>query len=194
VADLHLAVPLVEPPADLKQKILLEVQPNPTSKEPFPAKSAWQRLWPSKLTPAPIWAYASLLLFVLLAASNIWLLERINRIERTAPKEFRTVMLAGTDFALHGSGLLVLSQDGNQGTLVVNGLPILDETFQYQLWLIKDEVRTNGGVFSVSQDGYGAMVISSDQPLAVFSAFGVTIEPAGGSPKPTGEKVLGGSL
>jgi anti-sigma-K factor RskA len=77
---------------------------------------------------------------------------------------------------------------------VVDSLPVLDVTHQYQLWLIKDGKRTSGGVFSVSQAGYGALAISSPQPLKEFAAFGITIEPAGGSPGPTGDKVMGGSL
>jgi anti-sigma-K factor RskA len=35
---------------------------------------------------------------------------------------------------------------------------------------------------------------TSEQPLKAFSTFGITIEPAGGSPGPTGDKVLGGGL
>jgi anti-sigma-K factor RskA len=62
------------------------------------------------------------------------------------------------------------------------------------LWLIQDGQRTSGGVFSVSDEGYGSLWISSPEPLATYSAFGITIEPAGGSPGPTGDKVLGSPL
>ena len=68
----------------------------------------------------------------------------------------------------------------------------LDDAQQYQLWLIRDGERTSGGVFSVSQSGYTAMQVYSREPLASFDAFGITIEPYGGSPGPTGDKVLGG--
>jgi anti-sigma-K factor RskA len=60
--------------------------------------------------------------------------------------------------------------------------------------LIQDGERTSGGVFSVKQGGYAAKVIYAPLPLADYSSFGVTIEPAGGSPSPTGDKVLGGNL
>jgi anti-sigma-K factor RskA len=65
---------------------------------------------------------------------------------------------------------------------------------QYQLWLVLDDERTSGGVFSVDYYGYGAMVIHAPRPLNEYTSFGVTVEPAGGSPAPTGEKVLGGEF
>ncbi len=89
---------------------------------------------------------------------------------------------------------MVISRDGEHGSLVVDGLPLLDESQQYQLWLIRDGVRTSGGVFSVYDEGYGLLKIDAPDPLISYQAAGITIEPAGGSPGPTGERVLGGDL
>ena len=194
VGKLHEAAPLAEPPPELKQKILNSVARQRAPLQNKPAKAGWQQFWDRLQGAAPIWAYASFALVILLAASNLWMLQRVNRLGAQTPSEFRVVSLVGTDKAPKASGLLVMSHDGNTGTLVVDSLPALDEAYQYQLWLIKDGIRSSGGVFSVSQAGYGALAITSDQPLKVFSAFGITIEPAGGSPGPTGDKVLGGSL
>jgi anti-sigma-K factor RskA len=90
--------------------------------------------------------------------------------------------------------MLVLSKDGEYGTLIVDGLPLKDETKEYQLWLIDDGLRTSGGVFSVSEEGYGYLEVSSQKPLVAYSEFGITTEPLGGSEGPTGEKVLGGEF
>jgi anti-sigma-K factor RskA len=111
------------------------------------------------------------------------------------------VALAGTDAAPGASGVLVISQDGSSGTLVADGLPVLEAGKQYQLWLIHDGQRDSGGVFSVSPaqaagvtpDSYAVMAVQSARPLTDYTGFGVTIEPAGGSPGPTGQKVLGGN-
>jgi anti-sigma-K factor RskA len=193
VDELHEAAPAAEPPADLKQKILMGVQPKRAAEQPEAAKTAWQRFWTRLQGGAPVWAYASFVLVIILAASNLWMLQRVNRLEATSQADFRVVNLAGTDKAPKATGLLVLSHDGNMGTLVVDSLPVLDEAHQYQLWLIKDGKRTSGGVFSVTQDGYGALAINSTQPLKEFPAFGITIEPTGGSTGPTGAKVMGGN-
>jgi anti-sigma-K factor RskA len=85
-------------------------------------------------------------------------------------------------------------RDQNYGSLAVTHAPLLTEDQQYQIWLIQDGVRTSGGVFSVNEDGYGNLMVSAEQPLDSFQSFGVTIEPLGGSPQPTGEKILGGEL
>jgi anti-sigma-K factor RskA len=60
--------------------------------------------------------------------------------------------------------------------------------------LIRDGQRTNGGVFSVNPDGYASLELYSPLPLIQYQAIGITIEPWGGSPGPTGPKVLGGDL
>jgi anti-sigma-K factor RskA len=194
VDELHQAVSPVEPPAGLKQQILSGVQPKQAAAGSDAPPLSLQRLWNGLHRAAPVWAYASFVLVIVLAASNLWLLQHVNRLDAAIPGEFRTISLAGFGKTPDATGLLVLSRDGNLGTLVVDGLPDLNAAQQYQLWLIKDGERTSGGVFSVSPAGYAALAIASNQPLKNFSAFGITIEPAGGSPAPTGEKVMGGSI
>ena len=103
----------------------------------------------------------------------------------------RVIAMVGTGAAPASAGTLVVDSEGEYGTLVVEGLPALDQDHQYQVWLIRDGQRTSGGVFSVSPEGYGALMLSSPEPLSSYPAFGVTIEPEGGSPGPTGDKVLG---
>jgi anti-sigma-K factor RskA len=142
----------------------------------------------------PVWGLASLLLIAALAISNVWLWQQLQRAPASAPGILPTIRLTGTQAAPDATGLLVLSQDGQHGTVVVDRLPVLSDDWEYQLWLIKDGQRTSGGVFSVNQDGYGWLWIKSPQPLSSYSGFGITIEPFGGSPAPTGDKVLGTAL
>ena len=114
----------------------------------------------------------------------------------TGPKAtMQTVSLLGTEAAPEAQALLVIGSDGDEGGLVVEDLPVLDHYHQYQLWLIdRDGQRTSGAVFSVDADGYGTATVGSPLLLTSYVAFGVTIEPAGGSPGPTGQKVLGGAF
>lgn len=139
-------------------------------------------------------ALVSLALVVALGISNLYLWGRLQRVESQSQLAMRTVTLSGTEFSPQASGMLVISHDGEYGTLVVDGLPKLGDAHQYQLWLIQDGQRASGGLFNVDDSGYGALWVSSPAPLSQYSAFGVTIEPSGGSPGPTGEKVLGGDL
>lgn len=176
------------PPARLKQNIMAGLQTPQTQPAVQSRQGWWQRLAGSWRGAPAAWIAASLVLALLLAISNLWWWQRADE-----PTGLQTIALVGTEVAPDAVGTLVVSADGDHGTLVVDGLPVLDESQQYQLWLIRDGQRTSGGVFSVSEEGYGALWVSSPEPLSSYGAFGVTAEPAGGSPGPTGDKVLGNS-
>ena len=196
VADkLALAAPDAAPPAALKQQLLGRLQTPRTAREPAVQRSWRQQLADLSQRVWPVWTLATLALLVVLAVSNLLWWQQSNRHEpAVAAESMQVVAMAGTEVAPDAEGTLVISGDGEYGTLVVDGLPALDQAHQYQLWLIRDGQRTSGGVFSVNEEGYGALLISSEAPLSSYPSFGITVEPAGGSPGPTGDKVLGGSL
>jgi anti-sigma-K factor RskA len=196
--QLALAAPCAEPPVQLRASILRAVQPAPRRK-PVGAPGFGLRLLRWLQQNGPVWALASLVLLVVLVTGA---LVELNRASRPQVGEFRIVAMTSPDTTSGTggitpaavSGVMVISQDGASGTLVVDGLPALEAGKQYQLWLIRNGQRASGGVFSVAPDGYGMMVVQSSRPLTDYSSFGITIEPAGGSPGPTGKKVLGGKL
>jgi anti-sigma-K factor RskA len=192
VAELPMALETSAPSPELKGRILSRARQSDQPAQPTP--SAWDRFWGSLQRSAPAWGLAGLALVLILALSNILLWQRLERVESGGQETLRTVALAATDYSPGATGELVISRDGEYGVLVVDGLPALAQDRQYQLWLIQDGRRTSGGVFTVNPEGYGVLYISSPNPLASYQAVGVTIEPAGGSPGPTGEKVLGGDL
>lgn len=196
VADqLALAVPDAAPPAALKQQVLGRLQTPYTAPESAARRSWWQRMADLFRRGGPVWGVAALALVAVLVVSNLWWWQRANRQEPLVVSGgMQVVAMVGTDAAPGAVGTLVISEDGEYGTLVVDGLPALDREHQYQLWLIRGDQRTSGGIFSVNPEGYGALPISSPDPLSSYPSFGITIEPVGGSSGPTGDKVLGGSL
>ena len=90
------------------------------------------------------------------------------------------------------SGSLLINKDENTAMLICWGLPPLPADQTYQAWLVQpDGVRVSAAVFRPDQaQAYTSGVISSPQSLNMFSSLGVTVEPAGGSPQPTGTRVL----
>lgn len=191
VDELPLAAPMISPPAELKAQILSQLEP-PAAVRKTQQPSGWQA-WVARFNRwALVWGVTSLALILVLLVSNILLWQRQTRMD--AANQFYVIALAGTDNAPDASAVLIISSEGDDGTLVVKKLPTLDEEYQYQLWLVRDGQRTSGGVFSVYSNGYGHLSVRSDDPLISYDSFGVTIEPAGGSLGPTGEKVLGGDL
>jgi len=200
-AYLGLAAPQVPPPLRLKASILRQVkEPQAAHAQRAPQKVGAPELWvrvyrslaASVMNSGPILVGVSLLLIIGLAASNIVLYGQLQAQKQNA--EFHLVALKGTTNAPGASGIMVISQEGVAGTLIVDGLPVLDAAQQYQLWLIRDGKRTSGGLFFVGQGGYGFLAVQSPGSLLNFSSFGITVEPSGGSPGPTGAKVLGGNL
>ena len=191
-AQLGLAAPVASPSPDLKDRLMQRlrrgrgVQPERSLVEP-PPRPFWERLLPA-------WGLASLVLIVALAGANLFLWQRMDRLEFSSPGGMRAVPLSPPDAASPATGFVLISADGDDGALVVDGLPPLDEDQQYQLWLIRDGTRTSGAVFSTDEREYGGTRIRAPRPLLDYSAVGITIEPAGGSPQPTGPRVLGGPL
>ena len=190
-AQLPLAVPLQTPPPRLRQAILDRAgQVSPAGRSAGARPALLQRLGWSLRAPAPAWALVGVaLLAVILLGLNLVLLRQVASPPASA---FHLIQLAGTDSAPQASAWVVVSADGRSGTLIAQGLPALPPGQQYQLWLNRNGQRTSGGVFTVDATGYASKWVYTKIPLADFKQFGVTIEPQGGSPAPTGARVLVG--
>lgn len=190
-AQLAWTAPPADPSPDLKERLMQRVQgtrSQPRSSTPIPSRPRLERL-------LPVWGFASLLLIIALGGLNLFLWQRLSeQTAFTAPGGMRAVPLSPPDAASKATGFVLVSADGDSGALVVDGLPPLDESRQYQLWLIRNGERTSGAVFSTDEHSYGGTRIRAPGSLLEYAAVGITIEPAGGSLQPTGERVLGGPL
>jgi anti-sigma-K factor RskA len=189
--QMSFVAPAAVPSPDLKDRLMQRVQasrPQPRVPVQNPARS-----WLERLLPA--WSLASLFFIFALAGFNLFLWQRLNHLEVvSSPGGMRAVPLSASDPTSRATGFVLISADGDSGALVVDGLPPLDESQQYQLWLIRDGQRVSGAVFSTDEKSYGGTRIKAPRSLLEYSSAGITIEPAGGSPEPTGTKVMGGPL
>jgi anti-sigma-K factor RskA len=201
---LALALPLRSPSPDLRARILSRVEaskpapaPVPLVK-PQPKRPGWRepfdRLFANRL--GTLAGGLALAVVLVLAFSNLLMWQRVMELQKAAAPagNMRLVGLTGTTNAPDAHGYMMVFKSETYGALVVEDAPALNPGYQYQLWLIKDGKRTSGGVFSVDNHGYGTLEVTSALPLEDYPSFGITIEPAGGSPGPTGAKVLGGDL
>ncbi|HJS18699.1 MAG TPA: anti-sigma factor [Anaerolineales bacterium] len=190
-AQMALLAPVADPSPDLKERLMTRVQatrPKPRVQEQAASRPLVERLLPA-------WGLASLVLILALGAVNLFLWQRLGYQDAfTAPGGMRAVPLSPLDAASNATGFVLVSADGEDGALVVDGLPPLDESQEYQLWLIRDGERTSGAVFSTDENNYGGTRIRAPGSLLEYTSVGITIEPAGGSPQPTGERVLGAPL
>jgi hypothetical protein len=92
----------------------------------------------------------------------------------------------------NAGGTIVIDNDQRVGVLIAWGLPPLEGSRAYQIWLVApDGTRTSGGTFAVTRAmPYTSVVFRAEAPMSSFRGLGVTIEPTGGSPAPTGPRVL----
>jgi anti-sigma-K factor RskA len=112
-----------------------------------------------------------------------------------AQENVRRIPIAAADPALSTHGELVLTSDGKYGVIEVRQLPEIHNNQTYQLWLIDDQGAHSGGIMDFSQP-HGSNYISLPLEKAAddYDAFGMSIEPEGGSPDPngpTGDRVFG---
>lgn len=184
VEMLPAAAPGITPSPELKERLLDQVEKHakPQQRTAPSGPTLWERL--SRWLHQPQWQTAVALGALLIIVGGLFLWQQAGQ---NAAAE---IVLTGTEAAPQAQGILEVAANGRDGVLTVNGLPPLDSAQQYQLWLIADGERVSGGVFSVTADGRSTLTIHAPQPIPEYSAFGITIEPAGGSPGPTGQRVL----
>lgn len=102
--------------------------------------------------------------------------------------------MMGSEHAPAAVGQIIVDPGDTRAALMVSGLPAPPSGYEYQFWFVQpDDTRVSGGVFSV--DANGSAIVAIDAPREFSRAWrcGVTEEPAGGSPTPTGRNVLSAS-
>jgi anti-sigma-K factor RskA len=106
----------------------------------------------------------------------------------------RVVALVGTGVP-GASARLFVPPEGQQATVAVANLPPLAGGRTYQIWFARPGVTPqSGGIFQVNARGEALAPIVIPGRIDEFTITAVTEEPAGGSPRPTGEHLLDGNL
>ncbi len=203
-----------EPREELKYRVLAATLPQrKIVPAPAPSPLAQFSIWFSSLFRAPALSAIALLLLLALGVWNFTLQNQIaqqaaatNQLaaDVTRQRGFLTALaysdgqprrLQGTQVAAQAMGRLYNVYDETAFMVATYDLPVLKPDQAYQLWLIDPSGnRTSGGVFTVDERGRGWLFGRAPKPLSEYQSVGVTVEPAGGSPGPTGAKMLGGSL
>jgi anti-sigma-K factor RskA len=138
------------------------------------------------LSRRPAWAAFALIALVAVALGAIIWATAVR------PSGGRSITLHPSGIAPEATGELRF--ESGAATLEVKGMPLLTAEQQYQLWLVRDGDRDSGAVFSVNDNGWAEVPVeaarSPGDPSSDYTDLWISIEPAGGSPDPTGEWVL----
>lgn len=207
--DLLFEAPLTTAPAELYNRVMQIPRQHlqPVRKpEPSPAVSpvrGTSRWFLSGLAAAAV---------VALVLTNIYWSARITELQRNvettrtdlARQEQILALVLATDArqtqlvsmaaspAAQGSGRIWWQTDGQPAVMQVTGLAALTADQTYQLWLLTDSTPASAGIFKVDDQGTGTLVF--EVPVQEFNGFGITLEPAGGSPQPTTNPLLIGEI
>ncbi len=212
-AQLGLALPPVEPPSALKRRVLARANERERGGWTGAGGPALKIRWP-RLHPASLVAAAAL---VVALSATLWaagLQVQLNeqrelvgslRYRATSYDKVVAVLqspdmqlrpLQGTELAPSAIGRLYVDPETGAGMMMVRSLPPLSAGRVYQLWWVRADGRRESGGIVTRTDGYGNgyAFVQCPAPLNTWQAVGLTEEPAGGSPGPTGQRLLGGPI
>lgn len=206
VGRLGEAVTLHEPPADLQHHLMTTVRSDlaPTRVTLRETRPRW---WQIRL---PRWALALTVANAVLLAGMAWFTwQAWSRLRHERQQVVQTLDLQRQTLAVlteptrrlvvlgnggRARGTLLIQAAARKAVLIVQDLPPLPPNRVYQLWLIRDGIRDNGGTFRVDDHGFGTHLIRAPYPLDIYTATGITEEPVGGSPGPTSPRLIGSKL
>jgi anti-sigma-K factor RskA len=163
-----------------------------------------------KSTPRPrVWAplgWALGVAVVLLLALNLYAITQLRSLQQRqvqlghqlSSSQAALAMLAypGTQNypvqAENVAGRLLMDQDQNVAVLVLWNLPPIAQDKTYQMWLISPSGdRTSAGLLRPETGfQFASLSLPPGQALSDFTGMGVTVEPAGGSPQPSGPRLF----
>ena len=122
------------------------------------------------------------------------LTEREATLRFLSDPKVRYVNLGGLPASPGASGWLLWNPDTRRGLLLTRGLPPVPPDRAYELWAIAGSEPVPAGVFAVDPAGRALLRLPVLPEGKAFDKFAVTVEPAGGLPKPSGAMHLLGTL
>jgi hypothetical protein len=193
----------VEPPAHLSERLMAAVA------APAPASAPVAQ--PRKLPLAWLAAAAAIIVLVI---TNLYWMSRVDELSLrqeqlaaqlggrevndafilTSTADLRWVRLPPDQEGADSNAFLMWNGESEIGLLYVRGFPELSSGKTYQLWLTRGEERVSAGTFEVDDEGDGALLFHSAEPIDDYTWARITEEPGSGSDQPSDTVVVHGEL
>lgn len=185
-----------EPPPELRHRIMSAVEaeatPSRAGDRPSRPASSWLGdlfAWRQVALGAATVLLVGLLSWNVLLRSDVQDLQgQVQSMQET--EETRTIALQGTGPAQDARAELISTSD-TRAVLMVENMPDLPEDKTMQIWVIKNETPKPSGLFDPGADAAAAVV---KEPMKGADAIAVTVEPKGGSRRPTTDPMLSAKL
>jgi hypothetical protein len=110
-----------------------------------------------------------------------------------AHRDTRLTTLAGLPAASGAQGRVLWSASSREAVLLATGLPPAPAGKTYEVWVIGRGAPVPAGVFDVGPEGGAVVALPALAATGEAKTFAVTLEPAPGTPAPTGPMVLAGA-
>jgi Anti-sigma-K factor rskA len=107
----------------------------------------------------------------------------------TTTANLRWVRLPPKEENSTASAFLMWNAESKIGLMYARDFPALSTGKTYQLWLTRGEERKSVGTFRVDENGIGALLFESLEPIDKFTWARITAEPENGSEQP-GENIV----
>ena len=215
-AALPYGIKPIEPPPQVKESLMARVNADaqarfpstartPVQSQPSPRTGWFQNLFPvfslGAAAIAIVWAVVLSLqvsglqreiasLHETLAKQSNSIEQIIANLPKSPPSNVITISLKGTNAQPHAHGQLIADPKEQSAVLIVAGLPKLQPNQTYQVWLIAGGKPVSAGLLTVDENGQGVVIITSEDSINSFQSLGISVEPEGGSPQPTGDIVV----
>lgn len=140
---------------------------------------------------------STVLVVIMLAVTAVLTYTTVQTPSQRSPVQpaeiLATINLTSATEQFHeAGGYAYVVKQAHKKTLVVHvqGLPKLEGSKTYQVWLLKDGKRQNAGMFNTNETGAGVLAYEIPEDHS-FDKIGITMEPDHNNVQPEGKKVVG---
>lgn len=93
----------------------------------------------------------------------------------------------------HAYGVACIVDNGKSKQFVVYvfGAQATKNEEAYQVWLLREGIRTSAGTFRVDEKGVGLLAMGIESEQLTYDSIGITLEPNEKGDQPRGTKALG---
>jgi hypothetical protein len=214
-AVLGSAVPQLEPPAALRNRVLDAARSTDRHTLPLPLPASVRGPRPVRrvgFSPAWLVAAASLVFSV---GAMVWAAQLQSEIvalqndaqaarDRAVRYDRVAAVLASDRLAVRplqpvgqnmpSRGMVYMDPNSETGMLMCRNLPPVEQGHAYQVWFVRGNERVSGGLLWPDHSGNGYALIQVPTDVMSFESVGLTDEPGTGSTWPTTPRVMGTPL
>ncbi|MDQ0113778.1 anti-sigma factor [Paenibacillus harenae] len=191
--ELPLDMERIEPPEDLKEQIMAAAKAAPKRRKARTDRKLWKAAI-AVAAAALIFVSGSLLDYPFVKNQDTRL-ETIEKALMAPASEIMQISMlkAESTESEHAYGVACIVDNGKSKQFVVYvfGARETKNEEAYQVWLLRDGIRSSAGTFRVNEKGVGLLVMGIESEQLTYDNIGITLEPDETGDQPRGTKAFG---